>query len=236
MAAQLAALAEARGITGGFLRRLELVADSLSAEEAREAFAGKGQLVLGVIRIDRALRQIVVLEQEVMGLREPIVPRGPGSGGQGSGGGRASGEAGENLNDLNDLNDIHDLNDLAEAEDLSDVKNLDDFYDLDALAESESYEDYNRLRLRDPEAEREELRQQDIRIAEELARIAAMNLPQVSPDESRRRMVSFNAAVKEDLRKEMEILEGEWRRVREALMRHRPAPQKPGRRRGRAPP
>jgi hypothetical protein len=233
VAAQLAALAEAREITGGFLRRLERVADSLSVEEAREAFAAKGQLVLGVIRIDRALRQIVVLEQEVMGLREPIVPRGGGSGGQGSGGGRASGEAGGSLNDLND---IHDLKDLAEAEDLSDVKNLDDFYDLDALAESESYENYNQLRRRDPEAEREELRQQDIRIAEELARIAAMNLPQVSPDESRRRMVSFNAAVKEDLRKEMEILEGEWRRVREALLRHRPAPKKPGRQRGRAPP
>jgi len=85
--AQLDTLAEARTVTGWFLRTLQAVAESLTEEEAKTALAGQGQLVLGVTRIDRALRQIVAMEQEVLGLRDPAVPRGGGGERPGDGAG-----------------------------------------------------------------------------------------------------------------------------------------------------
>jgi hypothetical protein len=67
----LADLAEARDIAMRFLRRMDDVAMAMSPEQRLAALAEDGQLVLNVTRMDRALRQIVVLEEEVAGRRAP---------------------------------------------------------------------------------------------------------------------------------------------------------------------
>jgi len=122
-----------------FLRRYDDVADAMNAEELKDALADKGQMTLNVVRASRALRQIVVLEQETMGLREPAVPRGIGAG-SGSGGGRGNGKV--RLADLSDPNDLNDLEDLEEYQELRALYDFDEPRDVAAWENLAALEKY----------------------------------------------------------------------------------------------
>ena len=146
-------LAEARGVAMKFLRRYDDIADAMKPEELKEALADKGQMTLNVVRMDRALRQIVVLELETMGLREPAVPHGAGVRmgpglGRGNGGGRVK------LADLSDPNDLNDLEDLEEYQELKALYDFDEPRDvaswgnLAALEKAESWDEYYAKHMR----------------------------------------------------------------------------------------
>ena len=256
VAAQMGALARAREITVWFLEQTQETARTLTQEEAKEAFIADGQMMLNVVRADRAIRQIVAMEQEVMGLRDPPTPRG-GFGGQVPGGG-GGGRGGERLNDLNDLNDLNepddlgdleevkDIHDLLAVEELSEIGNLDDYWDLGALEKHETYAEYERACAQDPanpwpsyEQAEEELNQG---ISDLLDRIAAGEIgppEKVSDEEHRRRMQEMDAQIRAEVDEAEAKAEAEWRMVRAALLRRR-AKEKEARkkhgRRSRGPP
>jgi hypothetical protein len=73
----LGSLASARDITLRHLRRIDQVAEAMAPEDLKVALAEDGQMTLNLTRADRALRQLCAMELEIMGLREPPVPRGP---------------------------------------------------------------------------------------------------------------------------------------------------------------
>jgi hypothetical protein len=157
-ARQLAALANAREIAERFLMRMDRVAEAMPPEELKEALADKGQMALNVTRMGRALRQIVVLELETMGLREPAVPRGMGSGdvnggsrngGAPNGSGPNGGGTEAGRHDFNDLNDLEDQTDLKGLYDLDDPFEAEEYSDLETLEREKTYEKYNFNRKRD---------------------------------------------------------------------------------------
>jgi len=75
----LASLANARAITERLLVRMDSVAEAMAPDALARALAQGSTLTLNVARADRALRQIVAMELEVMGLREPPGTHGPSS-------------------------------------------------------------------------------------------------------------------------------------------------------------
>jgi hypothetical protein len=264
VAAQLASLASARELTHRYLTLVVETAEALSPDERVELLAKDGQMTLNIARTDRALRQIVAIEQEVMGLREPAQPRG-GSGGQaglggGGSGGGGGGKAGERLNDLNDLNEANDLGDLEEVkdihdllavEDLGEIEDLDDYYDLAALEKYETYEEFERRRKADPDKPepRSEL---EAKIKEVLARKQRGEIPKledlppeerpvredVPPEEIRRRIQEMNDWVRARIAARRAKHEAEWQIVRAALLRRRAVEKEARKRkkRGRGPP
>jgi len=187
-APMLADLAEARSIAMRFLRRMDDVAAGMSPEERVAALAEDGQLVLNVTRMDRALRQIVVLEEEVMGRRLPPAGRGPVVGPAIVGaGGPATGRKGDprGRHDFNDVNDLNDLDDLSDTEEVAELRaevsglfDLDDprereiYADLAAFEHFATYKDYEKGRRRDPDLQKKEYERLDNRLMEELMRIA----------------------------------------------------------------
>jgi hypothetical protein len=169
-------LGEARGIAMNFLRRYDDIAQAMKPAELKEALADKGQMTLNVVRMDRALRQIVILEQETMGLREPAIPRGFGIG---AGGGNGRGNGKVRLADLSDANDLNDLEDLEEFQELKELYDFDDAMDvaswgnLAALEKAESWEEYSRTHMRPEEYPKiDEVRAaawEDAQVAREMA-------------------------------------------------------------------
>jgi len=241
----LADLGEARGITLRFLRRMDGVAERMTPDEQAEALARKGQMVLNLTRADRALRQIVVLEQEVMGLRQPATPRGAGSGGRGNGGGGPDdSEETQSDQDLNDLNDIREFDDLY---DLDDADDLEEYEDLASLEKYETFEKYQFHRKRDwdrfaREGDEEDEEDGDQTEAEAIAEWqgrapagkAGPN-PQGASDEiweARQAQKAEEEALKAEF---CSMLESRWKERREGLLRRR-APEKRLKRRGRWPP
>ena len=74
-AEQLGDLRRMREIGMNFVERLERRASGLLLEREERAFLDAGDICLGFARVTRAVRQIIVLEQEMLGLREPPVAR-----------------------------------------------------------------------------------------------------------------------------------------------------------------
>ena len=238
---QLADLAEARGVAVRFLRRIDNVAEAMTPEEQVKALAANGQMVLNVTRMDRALRQIVVLEQEVMGLRAPPVPHGPGSGGS-SGDGRAR----HDFNDLNDLNEPDDLNDLKDTfEELFDLDNPADrqaYEDLDALESCNSFKTYNKKCSSDRRFSIQTEQGLEARLKAGLDKIAAARAeaggpppPMRTEEETMALLESVAAEFPPDLFLRAMSAEELWRARREALLNLRAA-EKRLKRAGRGPP
>jgi hypothetical protein len=236
---QLDSLAEARELTLGFLRRLDRVAEGLSAERQVELLAENGQMILNVVRTDRAVRQIVAMEQEVMGLREPPAPRGGFGGRNGSGGG---GSGGERLNDLNDLGDpreVEDIHDLLAVEDLGEIEDLDLYYDLAAVEKHETIDALRRHIKNDPAApgpSREEIEAEITeRLDEWRVLMESGEFPpeDILPEEKRRRILEIEATMRAEIDAADAKEEAEWRIVRTALLRRRAIEKEARRKRGR---
>jgi hypothetical protein len=167
----LGSLASARDITLRHLRRIDQVAEEMAPEDLKVALAEDGQMTLNLTRADRALRQICAMELEIMGLREPPVPRGPVSGTRGNGnGGRGDGPFND-LNDLNDMQDIEDLEALDALYDFDDPEDVSHYDDLDALEKYDTFEAYERERPHRPERTQEDEDALEQRIDELIAGI-----------------------------------------------------------------
>ena len=235
------ALAMARGFTLRHVQRIDAVAEAMEAEELKVALAEDGQMTLNLIRADRALRQICAIELEIMGLREPPVPRGPVVGGAGNGGG-AGGRGGRqnfnDLNDLNDLNDMQDVEDLAALDALYDFDNPEDvshYDDLDALEKYDNYEEYDRER-----PHRREFTEEDedelVRKFDTIIENTDWSKQTPVPDENRyQHMQDFDAELRADLAECIAKEEAIWSQRRAALLKLR-ATQKRMRRKSRGPP
>ncbi len=237
---QLESLAEARGITLKFLRRMDDVAEGMPPEALTRAMAEKGQMVLNLTRTDRALRQIVVLEQEVMGLREPATPRGAGSGRARREGADGDGEDSPSEQDLNDLNDIQEFDDLYDLDDLDDRE---EYEDLESLEKYTSFDKYQFHRKRDwdrfaREAGDGEDGWAEDDVAEEDVVWPPPTPPQPEPEgtqEERWEAAQACRAEEEALKQQVyDDLVARWEARREALFRRRAA-EKRLKRRGRWP-
>jgi hypothetical protein len=230
-----------------FLRRMDDVAMAMSPEERLAALAEDGQLVLNVTRMDRALRQIVVLEEEVMGRRMPAAGRGPAMGGDAAAGAGAKGDS-RGRHDFNDLNDLGDLDDLADSEEIAELRaevsglfDPDDPRDQEARADMRAFEafatfkDYEKGRERDPDLRRKEQEQLDKRLMEELMRIAAAReQPGYDPEKPFGRTADeIAAADRARSRVKPPTPEETWRARRDAILRLRKAEKL---RSGRGPP
>jgi hypothetical protein len=196
---------------------MDNVAEAMAPEEQRVALAEKGQLTLNVTRIDRALRQIVAMEQEILGLREPATSRGPGSGGQGG-----DGRGRHDFNDLTDPQDIADLSDLQDLFDFDDPYDVDDWDDLEAMEKYDSFEEFTRRRKHHPEhfTEEDEL-ELERRIDEELEKLDLSDRPPVSPEQKRKDILALEAEVRAECDEFMKEREAKWAARREALLRLR---------------
>ena len=224
----LADLAETRGIFLKFLRRAEEVVAAMPAERQAEALTEGGHLMLGLTRLGRAIRQVAVLEMEIMGLREPAAPRGHGLGGGPRADGRQESDDAADLKDLNDLDDLYDLNDPAD---------LEEYRDLESLERYESFAEYERHRRYDAELRRQMDEALTARLEAELAELpdeetSSADLP---PEEKRRRVQAMDEELKALMAADAEKAEARWRARREALFRRRAA-EKRIKRRGRGPP
>jgi hypothetical protein len=231
----LGSLASARDITLRHLRRIDQVAEEMAPEDLKVALAEDGKMTLNLTRADRALRQICAMELEIMGLREPPVPRGPVSGTRGNGtGGRGDGPFND-LNDLNDMQDIEDLEALDALYDFDDPEDVSHYDDLDALEKYDTFEAYERERPHRPVPTQEEEDAFDQRIDELIAGIDWSKQTPV-PDEDRyQHMKDFEAELKADLDAHNARDEAIWRERRAALLKLR-ATQKRLRRKSRGPP
>jgi hypothetical protein len=231
-AAQLASLARARDITDRMLRRIDQVAEAMAPDELKAALADNGQMALNLTRIDRALRQIVVLELETMGLREPPEPRGTGqrAGGNG-GGGNGNRGAGGRLNDLNDLsdpkdlndlyNELHDLEEFSALFDLNDQFDAEDWDDLDALRTYDSYEAFTAGRKNKmhefTEEDEIELEQ---RLLTELEKYDPANRPTLTTEEKQANMRALDAELRASMEEDHRKAEVKWKARRAVLERH----------------
>ena len=219
----LADLAEARGIAMRFLRRMDQVAEAMPPEELKQALAEDGQLVLNVTRMDRALRQIGVLEEEVMGRRVPAVARGIVAGGPGKG---SDGRGRHDFNDLNDLNDLNDPDDLdglrEEVFGLFDPDSLHDqesYADFAALEKFDTFKEYSRGRKRDGNLRAKLYEQLDSQMIDELEKLAeARKQPGYSPE-----TWAAEAELAGRPREPQQSPEEKWRARRDAILRLRAA-------------
>jgi len=217
----------------------------MKKEELRIALAENGQMVLNLTRADRALRQIVAMEQEILGLREPPSPHGGfGGRGQDGGSGGGSGKPGEgrhdfnNVNDLNDLKEVSDIHDLAEIMDLGDVEDLEFYSDLKALEKYDNFEEFNRRRKRDWDKEIAKNNaldaELDADIQAELERLEALGPPPpMTDDEHHEAIQDMEAQQRDMLAEAMAEYQEEWSRVRAALLQRRAVEKQARRRRGR---
>ena len=69
--AQLQDLNRMRAVGMGFIDRLDRRAQGLLRFDEEKAFESSGDIFLGFARVSRAVRQIIVLEQEIFGLPQP---------------------------------------------------------------------------------------------------------------------------------------------------------------------
>jgi hypothetical protein len=239
---QLDSLAEARELTLGFLKRLDRVAEGLSAERQVELLAENGQMILNVVRTDRAVRQIVAMEQEVMGLREPPAPRGGVGSRNGSGGGGSGGERLNDLNDLGDLDDpreVQDIHDLLAVEDLGEIEDLDLYYDLAAVEKHETIDALRRHIENDPAAPGPSTEEISAKVTERLDEWRVLmdsgEFPpeDITPEEKRRRIQEIEATMRAEIDAADAKEEAEWRIVRAALLRRRAIEKEARRKRGR---
>jgi hypothetical protein len=233
----LGSLATARDITLRHLRRIDQVAEAMAPEDLKVALAEDGQMTLNLTRADRALRQICAMELEIMGLREPPVPRGPASGtrGPGNGGGRTGRNDFNDLNDLNDMQDIEDLEALDALYDFDDPEDVSHYDDLDALEKYDTFEAYERERAHRHEPTQEEEDAFDQRIDELIAGIDWSKQTPVADEDRYQHMKDFEAELKADLDAHNARDEVVWRERRAALLKLR-ATQKRLRRKSRGPP
>ena len=231
----LGSLASARDITLRHLRRIDQVAEEMAPEELKVALAEDGQMTLNLTRADRALRQIAAMELEIMGLREPPVPRGPASGRNGSGGNGGSRHDFNDLNDLNDMQDIEDLEALDALYDFDDPDDVSHYDDLDALEKYDTFEDYDQKRPHRREYTEEDEDDLERRIDAEIANIDWSKVPPIADEDRYQRMQDFDAELRADLAADMAKLEAIWRERRAALLKLR-ATQKRLRRKSRGPP
>jgi hypothetical protein len=224
-------LGEARGITLRFLQRMDYVADRMSEDQLRVALADKGQMVLNVARADRALRQIVSMEQEILGLRPVAVPAAGGGSGRSAGGAGRSGGAGaqnngkdhggSDVNDLADLNEAQDLQDFEALFDMTDDEDRHAWADIEALERYDSYAEFQEERKFDPmdfdEHDEEEL---DARIEAELEKYK--HSPKVTDLEQRHASIrAIDAQLKAELDAWEKQDEEKWGRRRAALTKLR---------------
>jgi hypothetical protein len=233
----LGSLATARDITLRHLRRIDQVAEAMAPEDLKVALAEDGQMTLNLTRADRALRQICAMELEIMGLREPPVPRGSASGtrGPGNGGGRTGRNDFNDLNDLNDMQDIEDLEALDALYDFDDPEDVSHYDDLDALEKYDTFEAYERERPHRHEPTQEEEDAFDQRIDELIAGIDWSKQTPVADEDRYQHMKDFEAELKADLDAHNARDEAVWRERRAALLKLR-ATQKRLRRKSRGPP
>ncbi len=237
---QLGSLAEARELTLGFLRRLDRVAEGLSAERQVELLAENGQMILNVVRTDRAVRQIVAMEQEVMGLREPPAPRGGVGSRDGSGGGGSGGERLDDLNDLGDPREVEDIHDLLAVEDLGEIEDLDLYYDLAAVEKHETIDALRRHIKNDPAAPGPSTEEISAKVTERLDEWRVLMesgelQPEkdITPEEKRGRIREIEATMRAEIDAADAKEEAEWRIVRAALLRRRAIEKEARRKRGR---
>jgi hypothetical protein len=241
----LADLAEARGIAMRFLRRMDAVAEAMTPEEQKAALAEDGQLVLNVTRMDRALRQIGVLEEEVMGRRVPAAARGMMAGGPMGGPGSGDGRGRHDFNDLNDLNDLDDLRDEVFA--LFDPDNLFDqeaYADLASIETCDTFNKYQKDRKRDSQLSNKMVRMLDDSIADGLDEILAERERTGYVPEGELKTLEEIAEMEIEVRKSLPLekapdpqadAEEKWRARRDAVLRLRGA-EKRHLRSGRGPP
>jgi hypothetical protein len=232
----LGALASARDITLRHLRRIDRVAEEMAPEDLKVALAEDGQMTLNLTRADRALRQICAMELEIMGLREPPVPRGPASGTRGNGG---NGRTGRNdFNDLNDLNDMQDIEDLEALDalyDFDDPEDVSHYDDLDALEKYDTFETYERERPHRRENTQEDEDALLQRIDEVIAETDWSKVPPIADEDRYQHMKDFEAELRADLDAHNARDEAIWSQRRAALLKLR-ATQKRLRRKSRGPP
>jgi hypothetical protein len=241
----LADLAEARSIAMRFLRRMDEVAEAMTPEEQKAALAEDGQLVLNVTRMDRALRQIGVLEEEVMGRRVSAAGRGMMAGGPGSRGSGGDGRGRHDFNDLNDLNDLDDLRDevfaLFDPDDLFDQEAYADFASIEA---HDTFKKYQKNRKHDFQLSRKLQQMYDGVIADALDEIAAERERTGYVPEGEPKTIEEIAEMEREVRKTMTFAEApdpladaeeKWRARRDAILRLRAA-EKRHLRSGRGPP
>lgn len=113
---QFEGLDRLRAIGLNLAERIDRVSAGEASKGEARAFAGQQDIVLAFARLSRAVRQIIVLEQEMMGLRAPPAARASaGAAGRGTGGaldfGRREAGFGAERNDLRDPRDPSDYND-----------------------------------------------------------------------------------------------------------------------------
>ena len=217
--AMLDKLTEAQEMAMRSLRKMDRLSEEMPSEEAKVALAEKGQLTLNMTRTLRALRQLGVLQEEVMGRREPAVLRGPGGSGGGNGGGRGR----HDFNDLNDLNDLQDqeqeeLRALFDLDDPEDVKHWDD---LEALEKYDSYDDYHRHRKHYLDFTEEDEEELDRRLRAELDKIDWDKVQPISIEQKQANLREMDEQLKAELAEHDRIEEAKWLQRREALLRLR---------------
>src|ERR1039457_5660226 len=117
---QLGDLGKLRAMGMDFATELHRVAMAKSPEAEDSPLAQDRNLALSFTRVSRAVRQIIVLEQELMGLRAPPV-RHAANGNARTG--RRAGDADREGGDGSDLNDLDDYNGLHESSDYDDDEN-----------------------------------------------------------------------------------------------------------------
>lgn len=238
----LTALADARAITMRHLEKLDRVSEAMMPDELALALAHDSTLTLNIVRTDRALRQIVCMELETMGLREPTIPRGPG--GNGNSGGGAGGR--HDFNDSNDLNDLNDLKDEFEALfDKDDPFDREIYADLEALETHDTFELYNRNRKRIPEINQEFEADMAARIQREIDHINARRTadessgiepePRKTDEEHRAAIRELDEILKKGADEAHAAERRNWTRRRNLLLRRR-AIEKRLARHGRGPP
>ena len=233
----LGSLETARNITLRHLQRIDRVAEEMAPEDLKIALAEDGQMTLNLTRADRALRQLCAMELEIMGLREPPVPRGPLSGtrGNGNGGSRTGRNDFNDLNDLNDMQDIEDLEALDALYDFDDPEDVSHYDDLDALEKYDTFEAYERERPHRPEDTQEEEDAFEQQIDELIAGIDWSKQTPVADEDLYQHMKDFEAELKADLDAHNARDEAKWVERRAALLKLR-ATQKRLRRKSRGPP
>ncbi len=218
--AMLDRLTEAQEIAMRSLRKMDRLSEDMPPEEAKVALAEKGQLTLNMTRTLRALRQLGVLQEEVMGRREPALPRGPG----GSGGGNGGSHPGRHdFNDLNDLNDLRDreqeeLRALFDLDDREDAKHWDD---MEALEKYDTYDEYLRRRkhyLLFTEDDEEEL---DRRLRAELDKIDWDKVKPISIEQKQANIREMEERFAAESAEHDRMEEAKWLQRREALLKLR---------------
>lgn len=238
----LADLAEARGIAMRFLRRMDAVAEAMTPEEQKAALAEDGQLVLNVTRMDRAPRQIGVLEEEVMGRRVPAAARGMAATGRGPGG---DGRGRHDFNDLNDLNDLDDLRDeVFGLFDPDSPRDQEAYADFAAFETFDTFKKYQKGRKHDPQLWPKMVKASDDLITASLDEIAAERartgyVPE-GPPKTIEEIIAMDMKIRASLELERQDVpkvsdEEIWRNRRDAILRLRAA-EKRHLRSGRGPP